>query len=307
MSTSPNKAAQAVAKRLSEIPNVDISTARFVEANDDGTVLVDFGEGTTTIYSAGFYVPMPGEFVRTVRVDALVLMLGPAKPRSSYGLVTATGSPNLTILLPTGETVSLPRVISAYPSPAVNDNVLISWADGGIVVGKVSAVPVSNYDIDPILQPPPASAARKPFEMEFRAVDSGNFWLGGNSWNSLDVWSSPSNTGAWFYGDIAGSIPDTATISLVQVYVNEFYNQFPSNLAGIGLHSATSKSGNPGVSSVVDISAGSGWKTLPNSFGDALKTGAAKGLGTPARTGYHKFRSRAADAQSGLLRITGIF
>src|SRR5690606_30652751 len=118
-----------------------------------------------------------------------------------------------------------------------------------------------------------------------------------------EVRCSSGNIGAWFYGStIADTIPDGAKISRVQLYVNEFYNQFPSSLATIGLHALAAKAGAPSVSSPVTISAGSGWKDLPTSFGDALKTGAKLGVGT-AEGGYHKFRPVSADADCGMLRI----
>lgn len=275
-----------------------------MQTNVDGTVLVDFGQGSVQVYATGFYTPLPGDFVRTLRVDALTLMLGPVTPRSAYGRVTATGSPLLTLLMPDGSSVTLPRVSSAYPSPAVNDDVLINWANGGMVIGKVTQVPLSDY-----LPPPPAppasggGAGGGSFSADFYALDSGTQNTGSGQWWSGDVWCGSTTTGAWFYGTrISGTIPNGALIKGVRVYTPEFYNGFPGASATIGLHGLGSKSGVASVSSEVGVPDGTGWKTLPNSFGDALKTGSKLGLGTN-HGGYHKYTARSRNAQSGRLHI----
>jgi hypothetical protein len=257
----------------------------FVETAADGSVRVDFGQGAVACLSAGFYEPLPGESVRVLQTTEASVMIGPARPRSVIGSVTATGSPYLTVDTSVGEQ-QLPYLTTYSPSTA--DTVLIL---GNVVIGKVTAAPAGTYT--------PETPPLQEFSVTFKAKDSGSYQSG---WWTDQVWCSDSNIGCWFYPDIASTIPDEATILLVQVRVNEFYNAFPSSLATIGLHSLASKSGAPSVVSAVTISAGSGWKTLPTSFGDALKTGTRKGLGTN-HGGYHKFRSRVEDANSGALRI----
>lgn len=290
--------ADAVARKLSGIPSVSTMTARFVQANPDGTVLVDFGQGSVQVYSAGFYTPLPGDYVRTVKIDTLTLMLGPVAPRSAYGRVTATGSPLLTVLLSDESSVQLPYV-TTYASPAVNDDVLISWADGGMVIGPVTQVPLSDY-----LPPAPASpAGGGSFSADFRAEDSGTQNTGSAQWWTGDIWCGSTTTGAWFYGSqIADTIPDGAAITAVRVWTPEFYNAYPGSLATIGLHGLGSKSGVAAVSSAVQVLDGTGWKVLPNAFADALKTGSKLGIGTN-HGGYHKYVARSRDPQSGLLHI----
>ncbi len=138
----------------------------------------------------------------------------------------------------------------------------------------------------------------------FRSTKSGNYYVPGSSWAAGDeVWCSDGNRGCWFYGGaIADTIPNGAKIQSVRVYVPEFYNQFPTSKATIGLHNKTGKSGAPTITSATTISAGTGWKKLPNSFGDALKDGSKEGLGTNGG-GYHKFTGRSGDNQSGYLEI----
>ncbi|MFC5930938.1 hypothetical protein D6T64_12150 [Cryobacterium melibiosiphilum] len=293
--------ADVVARKLEAIPTISTMTARYDSTNADGTVNVDFGAGLVTVYSAGFSTPLPGAGVRVLRLNGFTLMLGVVKPQPSYGEVIATGTPNITVRLTNGVELSL-AYLNSYLNPAIGDVVLISWEGHGMVIGSPTAIPEPPVEYVPPndAAPSPASSAR-----EFVAVDSGNFYTGGG-WNYTDPWSSASNTGAFFHNDIAGSIPDSAAISLVEFYVTETYNQHPNVLAKVGLHSLTGKSGNPNIRNSVDISAGTGWKVLPNSFGDALKTGAALGLGFPTVPGgvsYHKFRGRGS-GPDGMIRIT---
>jgi hypothetical protein len=271
---------------MKALPIVAWPVGTFVEAATDGSVRIDFGQGPVACLSAGFYEPLPGESVRVLQTTEASVMIGPARPRSVIGSVTATGTPYLTVDTSVGEQ-QLPYLTSYTPSTA--DLVLIF---GNVVLGKVTAAPAGTYT--------PETPPVQEYSATFKAKDSGSYQ--GSSWWTDQVWCSDSNVGAWFYPDIADTIPDDAEITRVQVLVNEFYNQFPTSLATIGLHSLASKSGSPTVVSAVTVSAGSGWKTLPVAFGDALKTGTRKGLGTN-HGGYHKFRSRTEDANSGALRI----
>ncbi len=282
-----------IARVLGAIPTAGLIVGTFVSLNPDGTVQIDFGAGPVPCLSAGSSQPLPGTSVRCVQFDGGVVMLGPAAPQSTFGTVTATGALALTVTVG-GVSLQLPFMVS-YTPRAINDVVLIDWDSGGVVLGKLSAVPGASYVYVPTTPPIQAYTA------DFRADDSGSFESG--SWNKNDVYCSSSNIGAWFYGStIAGTIPDGAVINRVQLYVPEYYNQFPSSLATIGLHTLPTKAGTPSISSAGTISQGTGWKDLPVGFGDALKTGAALGVGTN-HGGYHKFRGRATDADSGLLRI----
>lgn len=278
-----------LARKLSTIPELELPVGVFVEAASGGQVLVDFGDGPVPILSAGLFEPLPGESVRVLRTSAGTVLLGPSLPRSSIGQVTATGSPALTVDTSSGS-VQLPYITSY--SPTLNDVVLIDWASGGVVVGAVTAIPAGSYT------PPPSSVTE--FEVDFRAFDSGSYRSG--SWWTSDVWVSSTNTGCFFYKGIADTIPDAAEILSVQIYLVEFYNEFPSSLAEFGLHNLASKVGAPSIDSAVDVAAGTGFRSLPASFGDQLKSGARKGVGA-SDDGYHKFRSVASNAQSGMLRI----
>jgi len=295
-------AADAVAAGFAKVPNVRVLTGRYGSTDADGTVLVDFGQGLVAVYSIGLYNPMPGEFVWCLVVDATTLMMGPVKSRPTFGKVVATGTPNLSVQLADGSTVPLPA-LSSYTDPAVNDEVTIF---SGIVLGDQASTPQSTY-VPPDKVDAGGSAARQK-TLVFRAVSSGtqngsgdtgtgNFW-------SDDVWCGASTIGSWFYGkQIADSIPDNAVIDQVQLYVKETVNSFPGSLATIGTHTSQSKSGSVTVSGSATIARGTGWRDLPLSYGDLLKTGAAYGVGT-RHGGKHVFAGRRSTAQSGQLRIT---
>lgn len=286
--------AEAAADKFASIPNVEIIVATFVDRATDGMVTVDFGQGEVVILSAGVTEPLPGDPVRVLRVNNTTIMIGPAFPLSGVGTVTATGTPLLTVTTSAGSR-QLPRV-SSYS--AVNgDLVLIDWSAGGIVIGKITAAPAGAY-----APPPPVITD---FSVDFRAYTSASIQSG--SWNKNDVWASDSNRGAWFYGtSIADTIPDSATIRRVQIYLPEFYNPFPSDVASLGVHGLASPAGGLTITGSFGVAGGAGWRDLPPGYGDALKIGSALGVAVQqavAFSGYHKYYGTASDADSGLLRI----
>lgn len=287
--------AETLARALGDLTPASYLVGTFVSTNADSTVEIDFGDGAVTCLSSLNYTPLAGVSVRCLRINGGTLMLGEAFPTAILGTVTVAGSPLLTVTTSTGSQ-DLPYLAS-YTPRTVADEVVIF---GGYVLGKPSASRTGSYTA--------TTAAAGSYSVDFRADDSGTYYVPGTAYSTADVWctSTGNNKGAWFYGaTIANTIPDTATITRVQLYVNEFYNLYPTSLALVGLHTLETKSGSPTITSATTISAGSGWKELPLAFGTALMTGASKGVGTGSSgsSGYHKFRSRAADADSGLLRI----
>lgn len=289
------RSARNAAVALAAVTSVDEFVGTFVSANNaNGTVNIDFGKGSVVCFNAGVFQPLPGNSVRCIKVGAATIMLGLAAPKSSIGTVSAVAAPLATVLLSDGSHQAMPY--STLYTPTNGDTVLIDWPAGGVILGKVSTPPVGSYT--------PTSSGPITTTSQFKAIDSGNYYVPGGNWTAGDdPWCSTNNYGCWFYGTSpADTIPDSATILGVSVYVDPFYDEFPTSLATIGLHALLGKSGNPSPSSPVTISAGSGNKGLPTSFGDVLKTGAMRGLGT-RQGGYHKFQGIAEDASSGLLTI----
>jgi hypothetical protein len=291
------KSSKTQALAIAALAKVQVIAGQYVSANTNGTVLVDFGSGPVQCFNAGVFQPLPGDQVRCLQVGTTTIMLGRSAPKAGTGTVTTVASPFLSVLLSDGSTAQLP-FLSSYAA-TVGDTVIIDWPAGGFVLGKASAQPGGTY------VPPATPVAPSKTVSQFKCSASGNYYtIGGSFASGDDVWCSDNNLGCWFYGSsIADTIPNTAKILNVRVYVDEFFNEFPSSLATIALHQLASKSGVPSMSSPTTISAGSGWKDLPNAFGDSLKTGSKKGVGTD-RGGYHKFRGRSSDSRSGLLEIT---
>lgn len=285
----------AVAEKLATIKPWQVLVGKFV-AQSAGSAVVDVGGARITMPSLGTYFPLVNDAVRVLRADTGTFLLGPAVPKDARGIVTATGSPRITVEYPPGSGVSK---LMGYPStltPAVNDLVVIDWASGGTVTAIVTALP----DVDPPGEAPPV-ASSGPKTLVFTALDSGN-WNGG--WWTNEVWASDNNHGAWFYGSkVKDTIPDTAVISKVEIYLPAYY-QFGSD-PNFRTHTHASKpAGAPTYTDTITplVGARSGWVTLPTSVGDFLKANTG---GTGFRQGgFTKYRGTQADAQSGALRIT---
>lgn len=189
-----------------------------------------------------------------------------------------------------------------------NARVQIDWSAGGTVLCAVSADPYTHDDTRPV---PPPVVPSKPHtgstsRQTFQPTDSGtqNASAGslsgkGNYWTQ-QVYCGDTTLGAYFYGgQLASTIPDNASITKVEVYLQAVRSSGANPT--IGVHSLSSKSGNIVVDQATTVSLGTGWKTLPNAFGEALKTGARRGLAT-AHGGYSIYAP--AGSGSGQLRIT---
>lgn len=264
-----------------------------------GAVQVNLAGATVTVPCVGT-MPLVGDTVTVLSLGLTLLCLGPsAKP--AHGTVTASASGNrVQVTGDDGVSYSM-NYLHTY-TPAVNDNVILSWSvPGGVVLGPLNAPPTSDPNAGS------SGGASNPEQtgptthtQTFNPTDSGTYE---SSWFDNRVWCSSSTNGAYFYGgQLAGTIPDNASIQSVQVYIDELTNYYPSSLATIGMHNLSSKSGAPSVSSAVSVSAGTGWKSLPTSFGDSFKTGAQKGLATN-HGGEHIWGARGT-GNSGALKIT---
>lgn len=284
----------AVAEQLAQVRPWQILIGTFIEESA-GQAVVDVGGARITMPSLGTYFPLPTEPARVLRADTGTFLLGPASPKDARGIVTATGTPRITVEYPPGSGVTK---LMGYPStltPAVDDLVVIDWASGGTVTAIVTALP----DLaEP--EPAPSAPGAGPQTLTFTALDSGN-WNG--DWWTNEVWASDNNHGAWFYGSkIRDTIPDTATITRIEIFLPSYYSfGDPPNFR---THTHDAKpAGAPTYDATVVLSdARSGWVTLPTSVGDFLKANVG---GTGMRQGgFTKYRGTQADAQSGALRIT---
>lgn len=255
---------------------------------------VDVQTGVAVVEVGGGAVPMAmlnrptvGDRVHVLTAGGDRLCLGPAW-RSPLGEVVGTPSAGLAaVLLPDGSMHELPYSTALTLSDG--DQVAIDW-EAGLIVAEPAAEAASPGSPTG----PPGSTVET--EHAFYPVASGSY---GSSWFTNRVYSSDSNIGVFLYEGIADTIPDSAEILSVGLYLHaiQTYGGNPT----IGLHSLTSLSGAPSVTSAVAVPGGTGWKSLPTSFGDALKTGTARGVGTN-HGGYHIF-APANDGNSGTLTI----
>lgn len=277
-----------IRRKLNDAPDVKRLAGTFV-STDGVRAVVDVGGGRIPADLTG-YLPEVNEDVWVLFINGVALVLGPTTPRPGKGTVTGAPSGNLVPVSTIAGNFTLPY--AAGLSLSSGQVVKIAWNDGGFVTDVMS------------ISPPPGTAPGAPGTggtdqiQVFTAIDAGSY---DGRWWTAQVWSSDSNIGAWFYGTkIADTIPDTAAIISVEIYISPVQILYaPPN---IGVHGSAGKpSGAVAVSSATPIGVAAGWIGLPPSFGDYLKANYG-GIGI-AHGGYSIFNSLAADAQSGALRI----
>lgn len=255
-----------------------------------GTATLNIGGGVVEVPMAGT-APIVGDRVWVGFLGNQPVCLGPVPKPPTATVKTAPSNGKTSVLGDDGQTYSV-----AYPvgvTPAVNDRVALDWrVPGGFISARLSSETAAATPAPPVVTEPTLH------EATFNPTDSGSYRNG--SWWTPEVWASDNNLGAFFYGgQVAGSIPDNAAIEEVRVYVEAYYTF--GDRPNFGLHSSGSKDGAPNIRDSFPVPSGSGWKDLPRSFGDALKTGAAQGIGVN-RGGYHKFRPAGVD-NSGALYV----
>lgn len=233
------------------------------------------------------YPPAVGVEALLLYIGGVPFCLGPAY-RAPWGVVAELPSAGkVTVSGDDGRPYSVPYADSL--DLLVGDRVAIEWSSGVVVAEPGSEVAEGDTA-------GPADGGGGERSWTFWAVDSGSY---GSRWFTDRVYSSDSNIGVFFYQGIADTIPDSATIKSVTLHLDAM--QVSGGAPTIGLHALASKSGPPTVSSAVEIGSGSGDFGLPTGFGDALKTGAALGVGT--NTGGYHIYSPANVNNSGALTI----
>ncbi|UAJ80146.1 hypothetical protein IT072_03615 [Leifsonia sp. ZF2019] len=292
---SPARAtASALADMKSGLSNLQQGICSSIDWTN-GLANVIVSGGAISIPMLGAAPPIPQQKCWVGWIGQQALCLGPV-PRSMTGKVTT--APASGVLGFTGDDGTVKTI--AYDSTitfALNDRIIVDWWSGGFAFAKLSADPIT---LDPVYIPPPVvSPVAQEKSLTFDPNGSGTWSTTYSKWQDSNVWCSDSTLGAWFYAGIADTIPDTATILEIRVYVDAFYTT--GSDPTIGVHSLAGATGAPAVSSAGTVPGGTGWKNLPTALGDLLKTGAALGLGTN-HGGYHKW-SRAGVNNSGALFI----
>lgn len=247
--------------------------------------------------------PMPavGDNVEVLQVGSSWLCLGAtARPATgtvadvpANGRVPVTGDDGLAYTPLYGPTYT----------PSVGDLVLLDWrVPGGVVLGPLSAAPsIRNPDVPVALNPIPEHAQ---VTRTFIPTDSATWSPAAGAYLYSTVWCADSLVGAYFYGtQIQDTIPDTATVIDVSLYLNEEANYSPDDLATFGTHALlTRTSGTPSAIDAVTVTKATGSKPLPVEFGTAFQNGTAYGLATN-HGGSHIFSAKGI-SNSGALTIT---
>lgn len=259
---------------------------------DGRFAVVNIGSSTVTIPCVGFYPPVVGMAVRVDWVNGSPAVVGPVKPLSPLGKITATGTPRATVTVD-----GVPYLLyyrSGY-SPALNDDVEVNWATG-IIQGKVTGLNTPT-------SPGESSGGATAFDVTIRASNSGRYE---NAWWGNDPWASNSNRGIWVYGNtVLDGVGAAASVATIDIYL-PLVQQVGNCSVGVHPHPGI-PGGAPTITSLTPLALGSraGWVRLPQGFGTYLLAG-GRGIGVTAPGGgYNIWRGTAADSLSGALRITG--
>lgn len=256
-----------------------------------------------TIPAAGMVQPVPDTAVHVELRESGYVMLGPVRPPPTRGRVTATGSPNVTVLGSDGVSYQLPRM-SAY-TPAIDDDVAIEWSEaGGLVKGKVSTTPVAK----PVLVRAVLPGLFHP--SPFLATHAGYHVLSNGSYVSTyyplyghSKISGLQASAAWYGTAVADSIPDGAVIESARLYLSTRSQAFGGPklqvIAGTGPQSRVQVGGD------FTLPARSGWVKIPTEVVDLLKV-APRGLsvvGATSPSGSDVYNKLTADPLSFALDI----
>lgn len=163
-------------------------------------------------------------------------------------------------------------------TPAAGHNVLVNWDEGGHIIARTD-----------IVAPPPTpgveTGVTQPVTRRFNPTASGSKRSGGG-WQSGSVYygSSFSSAGYIYGAQIANSIPDTATVTAVSVYLEVISASGAASMT-LSLHTSLDvPGGDLALDQTINIGAmPNGFRgdvSLPLGWGDLLKTGARLGIGT---------------------------
>lgn len=199
---------------------------------------------------------------------------------ASQGAVQSVAANMATVLGDDNKTYIYPASVTV----ATGNRVRIDHAAQLITAVYPAEPPVSAWKP---ADPPPASTGGS---ATFRPVDSGNYRSG--VYQNAYVEISTSRSGHYWYGtQIADTIPDSATISRAEINLNENWDNVPGTPSKMGTHTQAYRGGEPALSGAVDVYNGG---TIPlGGYADALKTGAAYGIGFALGTGWRQFDTAA--------------
>jgi hypothetical protein len=285
----------------------DSTVGIFVGVDSDGLNVVNVGESTVSVKAATKFRPAKGEPVTLTWINGRLRLTGPARAKSSDGVVVSVNNPHVTVKVE-GINYVLPFAISITDQLEVGKPVKVDWDyRNGAVTDVLSTVDPDNP------AEPRLTIDQKPFTLYFFAKQSGSrksFNPKGaakayTKWWTQDVIADDDNVGGWFYGPtIRKSLRDDAFISSVEVFLPP--RSVKGGLPKIGRHTQDKRpSGDDGLS-VQDADtrkARSGWVKLPTEWAETWRANA--GGVALSHGGTNVYKGIQANRQSGKLRIRG--
>jgi len=248
-------------------------------------VLVDVGGVTIPMPWLGT-APWKGDTVRILKLGETRLCQ--SVYGSAIGTVSSVASSVATV---TGDDGTIYRYpVRIGDTISAGHRVRLDHA-GQIVLGRYAAEPPSSEYETPA-GPPASSGGSK----TFLPTASGSYASG--VFRGPEVEVNSLRTGMYWYGSqIADTIPDGATITSATITLIQTYDQI-GVASLLGSHNRKSPNGEPVISGVVSINSGGTFSIM--AVANALKTGAAYGVGFQKETGYRAF---ASSASSGAITI----
>lgn len=267
-----------------------------LSASLEGTCVgYQFASRLVIINVGGVPIPLPWIGSAPWKGDTVrILKLGETRVcqsvyGSAIGTVVSVASSVATVLGDDGVTYQYPVRVGDTISAA--HRVRLDHA-GQLVLGRYAVEPPSS-DLNTPSGPPVGAGGAQ----TFLPTASGSYRSG--VFRGPDVEVNVSRTGMYWYGSqIADTIPDGAVITSASIALVELYDQI-GVASLLGTHTQAAPSGEPVISGVVSINSGGTFSIM--AVADALKTGAALGVGFQKNTGYRAF---ASSASSGAITIT---
>lgn len=221
--------------------------------------------------------PWPGDRVRviyTAEKPWCVAVWG-----ASQGTVTAVVGGFVTV---TGDDSRVYRYPAAYLATA-GDRVFMDHG-ARLVTGKYPDEPAEAPFVP---GPPPPTGGRS--TATFNPTDSGNYRGGVYQDSFVEV--SDYRTGVYWYGtQIRDTVPATAVVTRAELRLTELWDELPGTASKLGTHTQQVRGATaPTLTGGVDVYDGGVVNIL--GFADALKTGAAYGVGFVAGFGWRRFGS----------------
>jgi hypothetical protein len=284
------------AQLFAALTTTDTTTGIYAGYNDTTRLhTINFAESSVDVKASTRYTPAIGEPVILTWINKQLRLTGPARARSSEGVIISVANP-LVGVAANSSIYNMPYDVNLAGDLAINDPVVIDWDyRNGYVKSKLSTAG-ANADT-----PPRLTVDQKPFTLNFFAKQSGSYKDG--KWWTQDVRADPDDVAGWFYGNvIRKTLRNDAYISSVEIYLP------PRSTGGalpmIGRHGQDSRpSGALSVSDAATRGDRNGWVRLPVAWAEGWRDSA--GGVALSHGGTNIYKGIQANRQSGKLRIRG--